>query len=96
METVLMKYSELKKILRQHGCFKTNEGGNHEIWFSPISKQSYRSADITRSTSERESRMSSLPLSYDCQRNPVYLVYTVGQYGDILVVRDHYYELPCV
>ena len=36
-----MKYSELKKILRQHGCYKTNEGGNHEIWFSPISNQSF-------------------------------------------------------
>ena len=36
-----MKYSELKKILRQHGCCKVNEGRNHEIWFSPISNQSF-------------------------------------------------------
>jgi len=31
-----MKYSELKKILRQNGCYKETEGANHEIWFSPI------------------------------------------------------------
>jgi len=34
-----MKYSDLKKELRQHGCYKTNEGGNHEIWFNPISNK---------------------------------------------------------
>ena len=25
----------------QPGCYKTNEGGNHEIWFSPISNKSF-------------------------------------------------------
>jgi len=32
-----MKYSELKKILKQNGCYKVDEGANHEIWISPIS-----------------------------------------------------------
>jgi predicted RNA binding protein YcfA (HicA-like mRNA interferase family) len=36
-----MKYSELKKVLRQHGCYKINEGRSHEIWFSPMSGQSF-------------------------------------------------------
>jgi len=36
-----MKYSELKKILRKNGCYKTNEGSNHEEWFSPITKEHF-------------------------------------------------------
>ena len=31
-----MKYSELKRLLRKHGCYKDSEGTNHEQWFSPI------------------------------------------------------------
>ncbi|MBQ9249069.1 MAG: type II toxin-antitoxin system HicA family toxin [Oscillospiraceae bacterium] len=31
-----MRYSELKKELRKAGCSLHHEGGNHEIWFSPI------------------------------------------------------------
>ena len=30
------KVSEKKRQLRAAGCFKVKEGGNHEIWFSPI------------------------------------------------------------
>ena len=37
-----MKYSELKKILRQNGCYKENEGANHEKWFSPITNKVFR------------------------------------------------------
>ena len=29
-----MKYSELKKILKQNGCRFDHDGGNHEIWYS--------------------------------------------------------------
>ena len=29
-------YSELKKILRQNGCYQESEGTNHAIWFSPL------------------------------------------------------------
>ena len=32
-----MKYSELKKMLKKHGCYRVNEGSSHETWFSPIS-----------------------------------------------------------
>jgi len=34
-----MKYSELKKILKKNGCYKANEGSNHEEWFSPITNE---------------------------------------------------------
>jgi predicted RNA binding protein YcfA (HicA-like mRNA interferase family) len=36
-----MKYSELKKKLRESGCKKVNEGGRHEIWFSPKTGQQF-------------------------------------------------------
>lgn len=31
-----MKYGELKKLLRKHGCFQDGEYTNHEKWYSPI------------------------------------------------------------
>ena len=31
-----MKYSELKRLLRKHGCYFDHDGANHEIWYSPI------------------------------------------------------------
>ncbi len=30
-----MKYSELKRQLREGGCYVLRQGGNHEIWYSP-------------------------------------------------------------
>jgi len=36
-----MKYSELKKLLNKHGCYKISEGGNHEYWFSPITNHTF-------------------------------------------------------
>ena len=30
-----MKYSELKKLLKQNGCKMIREGANHEQWYSP-------------------------------------------------------------
>jgi len=32
---MVMKYSELKKILKKNGCNFDRDGGNHEIWYSP-------------------------------------------------------------
>ena len=31
-----MRYSELKKELKKIGCRLQREGGNHEIWYSPV------------------------------------------------------------
>ena len=36
-----MKYSELKKLLRQSGCYKESEGSNHEIWYSPMTSKTF-------------------------------------------------------
>jgi predicted RNA binding protein YcfA (HicA-like mRNA interferase family) len=30
-----MKFSELKKLLQQNGCYKKSEGARHENWYSP-------------------------------------------------------------
>ena len=30
-----MKVSELKKLLRKHGCYQYREGSNHEMWEAP-------------------------------------------------------------
>ena len=36
-----MKYSELKRILRENGCYMTSEGASHEEWFSPITNEHF-------------------------------------------------------
>lgn len=36
-----MKYSELKRILRKRGCVFDHSGGNHDIWFSPITGKKF-------------------------------------------------------
>jgi predicted RNA binding protein YcfA (HicA-like mRNA interferase family) len=37
-----VKYSELKKLLQQNGCYKESEGSNHEIWYSPINNKKFQ------------------------------------------------------
>jgi predicted RNA binding protein YcfA (HicA-like mRNA interferase family) len=37
-----MKHSELKKLLKQHGCYKRSEGSHHENWFSPITNKTFQ------------------------------------------------------
>ena len=34
-----MKYSEVIRILRKHGCYLVSHGGNHDKWFSPITER---------------------------------------------------------
>lgn len=37
-----MKYSELHKLLRQHGCYPTGEQiAGHQAWFSPITGKDF-------------------------------------------------------
>ena len=50
-----MKYSELKKLLKQYGCYKSSEGSNHEEWYSPINGKHFRvgrhnSEDVQKGT----------------------------------------------
>lgn len=53
-----MSVSELKKQLKQGGCFVDREGTNHEIWYSPITKKHFPvprhdSKDIPKGTVNR-------------------------------------------
>jgi len=36
-----MTYGELKKQLKKIGCYIEREGKSHEIWFSPITGESF-------------------------------------------------------
>jgi predicted RNA binding protein YcfA (HicA-like mRNA interferase family) len=31
-----VKANELKKKLRQNGCYLHRQGGRHELWYSPV------------------------------------------------------------
>lgn len=36
-----MKYGQLKAELTAAGCYPIRSGGNHEIWFSPITDKRF-------------------------------------------------------
>lgn len=36
-----MTYGELKRLLKKIGCSVLREGGNHEIWYSPITGKQF-------------------------------------------------------
>lgn len=36
-----MKYSELKKLLKKYGCKLVREGKRHELWYSPITGETF-------------------------------------------------------
>ena len=31
----MLKFSELKKLLKKNGCYLSSQGKKHEIWYSP-------------------------------------------------------------
>ena len=37
-----MKVSELKRLLKENGCYFLKEGGEHETWYSPKSQKKLR------------------------------------------------------
>jgi predicted RNA binding protein YcfA (HicA-like mRNA interferase family) len=37
-----MKVSELKKLLKSHGCYDLASGKRHDTWYSPITKAKFR------------------------------------------------------
>ena len=39
---VLMKISEIIKLLKKNGCHKERSGGSHDIWYSPITKRLFQ------------------------------------------------------
>ncbi len=36
-----MKGSEMAKKMNRIGCYKIREGGNHEIWYSPVTDMEF-------------------------------------------------------
>lgn len=39
LQCLIMKYSELERLLRKHGCYDTGESlFGHPKWYSPITK----------------------------------------------------------
>ena len=50
-----MTFSELKKLLKQNGCYLHHEGKNHEIWYSPKTGKTFpvgrhKSEDVKNGT----------------------------------------------
>ena len=50
-----MKFSELKRLLKQHGCYKHSEGSGHENWYSPATGKIFQvgrhtTQDVKRGT----------------------------------------------
>ena len=44
-----MTVSELKRLLKKHGCYFVEHGGKHDKWYSPIINKYFR---IPRHASE--------------------------------------------
>ena len=38
----MSKYAELKREFKKAGCYKYDEGGNHEWWYSPITNNNFQ------------------------------------------------------
>ena len=60
-----MKYSELKKKLKEIGCYKASEGTRHERWYSPVTKQEFpvgrhNSEDVKPGTLQAIKKQSGL------------------------------------
>ena len=37
-----MKTSELKRILKAHGCYELSSGKEHDVWYSPVTQAKIR------------------------------------------------------
>lgn len=37
----IMRYGEIKRMLKKNGCYKVSEGKEHERWFSPITGKKF-------------------------------------------------------
>ncbi len=58
---------ELKRILTDAGCYHVRPGkGDHEIWFSPISKQNFTvdSGVTSRHTANAVLKQAGLPKNF--------------------------------
>ena len=37
-----MRTSELKRLLKSHGCYELSPGKEHDVWYSPMTKAKIR------------------------------------------------------
>ena len=59
------KVSEKKRQLREIGCYKVAEGGNHEIWYSPVTGKRFpiprhNTEELKKKTEQSINRASGL------------------------------------
>ena len=60
-----MRVSEFRKAIKKIGCSKILEGGDHEIWYSPITKEYFRlsrdrNKDLTPETENKLRKLAGL------------------------------------
>ena len=65
MNTYIMKYNELERKLSKEGCFLFREGGNHPLWFSPITRKTFptskhKSKEVRPGTLKNIERLSGV------------------------------------
>lgn len=52
---ISMKYNELSRLLSSKGCRTVRQGGNHEIWYSPLTDKVFpmprnQSQEVSKNT----------------------------------------------
>ena len=60
-----MKVSEMLKDLKKAGCTFVRDGGNHDIWYSPITDQQFPvprhpSQELKKGTAEKIKKQAGL------------------------------------
>ncbi|MDR3189236.1 MAG: type II toxin-antitoxin system HicA family toxin [Prevotellaceae bacterium] len=61
-----MKYSEVERKLKKHGCYHVG-GGDHPVWFSPITEMEFylsnhQSEEVKFGTLKKISKASGVKL----------------------------------
>lgn len=59
-----MKGSELRKLLKKYGCYFDRDGGNHEIWYSPITKKQFPVPRHADEVKKRHIKFSAKAIRY--------------------------------
>lgn len=60
-----MKYSELMAELKAAGCYLSTHGGNHDMWYSPITGRKFpvprhQSHEIPKSTEKSIRKLAGI------------------------------------
>jgi predicted RNA binding protein YcfA (HicA-like mRNA interferase family) len=60
-----MKYSELMAELKAAGCYFSKHGGNHDMWYSPITGRKFpvprhQSHEVSKSTEKSIRKLAGI------------------------------------